>query len=102
MSESPTVSPKPSPRDSALCLSQELVILEAKSREQRVDLGDVMALLGERAYTFLLVLLTLPFIQPIPIPGLSTPFGVVIALLGSGLLVGRNPWLPVRLLNIQL
>jgi hypothetical protein len=102
MSESPITSPKPSPRDNALCLSRELIILEAKSREQRVNLGDVMALLGERAYTFSLILLSLPFIQPIPIPGLSTPFGVAIALLGSGLLVGRKPWLPVRLLNIQL
>ena len=102
MPESPITSPKPSPRSSALCLSRELAILEGESRQRRINIGDVIALLDERAYTFLLVLLSLPFIQPIPIPGLSTPFGVVIALLGIGLLVGRKPWLPDRLLKIQL
>ena len=102
MPDSPLASPKPSPRESALSLSQELVKLEAKSREQRINLSDVISLLDERAYTFLLVLLSLPFVQLIPIPGLSTPFGVVIALLGGGILVGRRPWLPAQLLKIQL
>ena len=52
-----------------------------------------------RVYTLLLVLLSLPFCQPITLPGLSTPFGVVITLLGLRFAVRKHPWLPKRLLN---
>jgi hypothetical protein len=83
-------------------LSEELLKLEEKSREQSINLGDVIILLDERAHTFLLLLLSLPFVQPIPLPGLSTPFGVAIAFLGISFLVGQKPWLPARLLNMQL
>jgi hypothetical protein len=83
-------------------LSEELVALEKKSREQSINLGDVIFLLDERAHTFLLLLLSLPFVQPIPLPGLSTPFGVAIALLGISFLVGQKPWMPRRLLKTQL
>jgi hypothetical protein len=95
-------TPKPSPNDCGLRFSEELLILEEKSQEQKVSIGEIMALLKERAYTFLLLLLCLPFIQPIPIPGLSTPFGLVIALIGVGFLLGQKPWLPDGLLKIEL
>jgi hypothetical protein len=94
--------PQPSLAECRLRFSEELMMLEAKSQEQKVTIGEIMALLNERAYTFLLLLLSLPFIQPIPFPGLSTPFVLVIALIGAGLLLGKRPWLPDRLLKIQL
>jgi hypothetical protein len=97
-----SATPKPSLKDCGLRFSEELLRLEQKSQEQKVSIGDIMALLKERAYTFLLLLLSLPFIQPIPIPGLSTPFGLVIALIGVGFLLGQKPWLPDRLLKIEL
>jgi hypothetical protein len=96
-----SATPKPSLKDCGLRFSEELMILEEKS-QKKVSIGDIMALLNERAYTFLLLLLSLPFIQPIPFPGLSTPFGLVIALIGVGFLLGQKPWLPDRLLKIEL
>jgi hypothetical protein len=102
MPESPTASSIPSPTDGAFRLSEELLKLEEKSREQSINLGDVIFLLDERAHTFLLLLLSLPFVQPIPLPGLSTPFGVAIAFLGISFLVGQKPWLPAWILNTQL
>jgi hypothetical protein len=50
----------------------------------------------------LLVILALPFCSPIPLPGLSTLFGLVIALIGFRLSLGQKPWLPARLLDLQL
>ena len=41
----------------------------------------------------LLILLALPFITPIPLPGLSTPFGLAIALISLRLALGQRPWL---------
>jgi hypothetical protein len=63
---------------------------------------DVLFSLDKRAHTFLLLLLSLPFVQPIPLPGLSTPFGVAIAFLGISFLFGQKPCLPKRLLKMQL
>jgi hypothetical protein len=101
MPETPSAS-VPLQGPGAFRLSEELARLEKKSREQSINLGDVIFLLNERAHTFLLLLLSLPFVQPIPLPGLSTAFGVAIALLGIGFLLGKKPWLPQRLLKTQL
>ena len=102
MPESPKTSSIPSPGLGSFRLSEDLAKLQEKAREQSLSLGDVIFLLDDRAPTFLLLLLSLPFVQPIPLPGLSTPFGVAIALLGIGSLVGQKPWLPDRLLKMQL
>jgi hypothetical protein len=95
--------PEPEKRGCArLCLSEELALIVERSSKEVVRVEHVISFLHERAYTFLLLLLSLPFIQPIPVPGLSSPFGVIIALLGLGLLIGRKLWLPRHLLNLEL
>jgi hypothetical protein len=48
------------------------------------------------------MLLALPFCTPVPLPGLSTPLGLVIALIGVRLALGEKPWLPARLLDTPL
>lgn len=55
-----------------------------------------------RAYTLILILLALPFITPIPLPGLSTPFGLAIAFIALRLTLGQRPWLPMKLQRKQL
>ena len=62
-------------------LSEELDLLRARAGERAVTLREVIYVLGGRAYLLLVLLLALPFITPIPIPGLSTPFGLAIALI---------------------
>ena len=44
----------------------------------------------------LCMVLTVPFLLPVSIPGSSTPFGLVIALFGLGIVVGRPLQLPKR------
>ena len=70
--------------------------------ERSVTLRDVVVVLRGRAYTLLLILLALPFCTPIPLPGLSTPFGLVIAMIGFRLSLRQKPWLPNRLLDTTL
>lgn len=70
--------------------------------ERPVTLQEVIQVLHGRAYLLLLVLLALPFCTPIPLPGLSTPFGLVIALISLRLALGQRPWLPRRLLVKEL
>jgi len=69
---------------------------------EKVTLREVMAVLHGRGYVLLVMLLALPFSTPIPLPGLSTPFGLVIALIGLRLALGQKPWLPARLLDTTL
>lgn len=63
-----------------------------------VALNDVLALASERIFGFLFVLLSLPSALPIPAPGYSVPFGILIFVLAVQLLAGaKQPWLPQRL-----
>jgi hypothetical protein len=80
-------------------LSEELAELRRHSMERALTLRDAIAVLGGRAYTLLLILLSLPFITPIPLPGLSTPFGLAVGLIALRLALKRKPWLPERLLS---
>jgi hypothetical protein len=91
-------SEKPRPKK----LSEELHGLVEAFAERAVTLRDVIGVLKGRAYTLLLILLALPFCTPIPLPGLSTLFGMIIALIGFRLSLRLNPWLPARLLDAYL
>ena len=70
--------------------------------ERPVPLRDVLEVMQSRGYTVLLVLLSFPFCTPIPLPGFSAPFGLVIAIIGLRLALGQKPWLPARLLDTTL
>jgi hypothetical protein len=81
-------------------LSTDLEELHARHSATGFTLQQVMALMGERGYGLLLVMLALPSAMPVPAPGYSTPFGVALFLIGVQILVGRKvPWLPGWVLN---
>lgn len=61
-----------------------------------ITLSMVMGLLGKESFLILSVFLTLPFLVPVSIPGVSTAFGAIILLIGISLLLNRQPWLPDR------
>lgn len=83
-------------------LSVELADLHALAGERAITLREVIHTLRGRAYLLLVVLLTLPFLQPVPLPGLSTPLGLAIALIALRLALGLRPWLPKKIQRTQL
>lgn len=83
-------------------LSDDLSLLLREFEVETVTLREVMAVMHGRGYVLLVMLLALPFATPVPLPGLSTPFGFVIALIGARLALGQKPWLPARLLDTRL
>src|SRR5688500_1125880 len=83
-------------------LSDELAMILREFEVETVTLREVIALLHGRGYVLLVMLLALPFCTPIPLPGVSTPFGLVIAIIGVRLACGAKPWLPQRLLDTRL
>jgi len=69
----------------------------SESHSGKVTLDEILALAGERAFGFLFVLLSLPSALPIPAPGYSVPFGIVMFLLAIQLISGATqPWIPPR------
>jgi hypothetical protein len=83
-------------------LSEEFALILREFEVESVTIREVMALLHGRGWVLLIMLLALPFCTPIPLPGLSTPFGLIIAIVGVRLSLGAKPWLPVRLLETRL
>jgi len=83
-------------------LSEELAELRERIGTRPVTLREVIYRLKGRAYSLLVILLTLPFITPIPVPGLSTPLGLAIAFIALRLALGQRPWLPIKLQRKQL
>jgi hypothetical protein len=74
------------------------MLLEALG-ERPVTLREIISVTQSRAYTLLLVMLSLPFCLPLPVPGLSTALGAIIAIIGLRLSLRAEPWLPARLLD---
>lgn len=71
-----------------------------ESRPSQVTLGDIITLAGERIFGFLFVLLALPSALPIPAPGYSIPFGILLFMLAVQLIWGsQTPWFPNSWLN---
>jgi len=81
-------------------LSERLdALIDELHHGEPVQIGKIIAALRGRAYTLLLIVLAAPFCTPVPLPGISTPFGALIALIGLRLALGRRPWLPSQLLD---
>ena len=67
--------------------------------KERISLRELLELIGEQGLLVFCMFLTIPFLLPVSIPGVSTVFGLVITLIGLGVALNRVPWLPGRLMN---
>jgi hypothetical protein len=76
-------------------LSQELSdLLDHVRPDERLSLNDVFLRTEGRGLFLFIILLCLPFVTPISIPGVSNVLGAVLALLGIRLAFGLAPCLP--------
>ena len=82
--------------------SEELRQLANEFTDRPATLAGILTATQGRGFDLLLVLIGLPFLTPIPLMGLSTPFGFVVSLIGTRLALGHRPWLPRRLLEHEL
>jgi hypothetical protein len=67
-----------------------------------LSFADLLVLVGPKGHAFLTLFLVLPFLQPIPLPLVSTLFGVVIGIIGIFMAFGRPPWIPASIGRRQL
>lgn len=78
-------------------ISQKLRSLIRSLPPTGITLSDLIHRVGNDGLLILAALLTLVFLIPISIPGVSTVFGAAILLIGISRLVGRDLWIPARL-----
>ena len=74
-------------------LSSDLAALQVKSAGHSMTVEELQTALKGRGVAMLLLLLSLPFCV-VPVPGLSTPFGIAVLLMGIRIAFGQKPWLP--------
>lgn len=74
--------------------------IEGRAAVGPVTLGELSEICGPQGHGFLAIFLVLPFLQPIPLPGISTAIGLVLVMIGVFVALRRPPWLPRRLAEV--
>ncbi len=67
-----------------------------------ITLGSIVDRIGDEALLIVSLISILPFMQPIPIPGLSTLLGLVVLLQGLGMVFLGKPLLTQRMKDLRL
>lgn len=62
---------------------------------ERVTIGDLLHVMRDRAFGALMIVLALPNVLPVSLPGLSAILGTPLIFIAAQLMIGRTePWLP--------
>ena len=64
-----------------------------------VTVRELLRIIGDHGSLLICAMLTVPFLIPVSIPGVSTVFGLAILLLGVGVTLNRAPWLPRQVVD---
>lgn len=92
--------------ESEVCAKERLsdvlrsLLLASEGRAMKVS--EMVEIMQGRGLYMVVVLLCLPFLSPVTIPGLSLPFGLAIAVCGLRIAFGRKPWLPGVILRREI
>ena len=78
-------------------ISQTLRSLVRSLPRTGITLSELIQRVGNDGLLILVTLLTLVFLIPVSIPGVSTVFGAAILLISVSRLFGRNLWIPAKI-----
>lgn len=76
--------------------------LDVVRRLPNITLGNILIHVENEALLVLCLVAILPFLQPIPIPGLSSVLGFIVVLQGIALMRGGKPILTEKLKKINI
>ena len=91
-----TDAPHTEAADPAASLGQQLADIIERLPPDALSLGELLDVFSDEGLLLLTILLTLVFLIPVSIPGVSTVFGAAILLVGVSRLINRPLWLPQR------
>lgn len=78
-------------------LGEKIELIIERLPPLEVTLVEIMDIVGADSLTLLTIFLSLVFLVPVSIPGVSTVFGTGILLIGITRLLSRKLWLPERI-----
>ena len=78
-------------------LGEQLAGIIERLPPDTLSLGELLDIFSDEGLLLLTILLTLVFLIPVSIPGVSTVFGAAILLVGVSRLINRPLWLPQRI-----
>ncbi len=79
-------------------LKDGILLLQEEAKSRPISIGKILRILPGKGHPLILILLSLPFCQPLQIPGLSIPFGLTIAFVALRMVIGKSVLLPKKLL----
>ncbi|MDQ8193851.1 exopolysaccharide biosynthesis protein [Coraliomargarita sp. SDUM461004] len=86
-----------------LSLGDTLKQLLVTDNDNGLSIREITRAVGEKGFGLVLIVLSLPSALPVPAPGYSTPFGIVIALVALQMMRGRAAvWLPRKLASVRI
>lgn len=86
----------------AEALGEKIELIIEKLPPEEVTLIEIMDIVGPDSLMLLTIFLSLVFLVPVSIPGVSTVFGSGILLIGLTRLFARKLWLPNAIANRKL
>ncbi len=75
-------------------LSEKFAAIARGLPDEKLAVSELLERVGQSGMLLFAVFLTLPFLVPVSVPGVSTVFGLLIILIGIGFALDRLPWLP--------
>lgn len=79
-----------------ISLKEAIELVKSKSHPDGIYVKEIISTFGMRSHAFVILFFCLPFIQPLPMMGLSTIFGGGIILLSFFMAINKSPWLPKK------
>lgn len=92
----------PQQKSEAVRLSAVMTHLLELCKKDTLTLGEFLHALSLYGHMMVCLIFSIPFLLPVPLPGLSTIFGLVIGIAGTQLLFGKDPWVPVSWRSRQI
>lgn len=83
-------------------LGEKIELIIEKLPPEEVTLVEIMDIIGPDSLMLITIFLSLIFLVPVSIPGVSTVFGSGILLIGITRLFARKLWLPKSIANRKL
>lgn len=82
------------PSEQSSRLENELNRLSLLCQKGPISIGNLVEETAPHDQALLTLILSLPFLLPMPLPGLSIPFGISIFLISLRMIQGKPIWLP--------
>ena len=83
-------------------LEENFLRLLKESKTAPLAIGALVKMFSGKGKFLFILILALPFCQPIQLPGLSIPFGISVLFFGVRIAFGKQIWLPKTILSKKI